>query len=60
MWVNVYPPFVESIGNAYATQELANKWAGPNRRACIKAAWSIGQGLNEEETQRLEAKNGHR
>ena len=57
MWVNVYPPFVESIGNAYATEELANKWAGPTRCACVKSAWSMGEGLTDEELARMEAKN---
>lgn len=50
MWVNVYRPFVESVGNAYASKELADKWAGAGRIACIEVEFEPGEGLNNVDT----------
>jgi len=52
MWVNVYRPFVESVGNAYASKDLADKWAGAGRIACIEVEFEPGEGLQNDEPKR--------
>lgn len=52
MWVNVYSPFVESIGTAYATEELAEKWASRGRIARVEVEYEPGEGMQNADEQR--------
>ena len=41
-WVNIYP---DGIPRAHRTRELADKYAGPNRIACVRVEYEEGEGL---------------
>lgn len=49
MWVNVYGPFMDSVGNAYPTEEAARKWASVGLKACVRVEYQMGEGLNADE-----------
>lgn len=48
-FINIYPPLNGACGAAYATQELADQWAGRSRIACIEIFYEPGEGLNANE-----------